>query len=193
MKTISIGEKTINIPQSWGEITLRTYLEICKLEAKKSSYVIEDLYIIELLQKILGDAIDLDDLTIEEFNEVASAISAVISDREHETKTKIEIDGVEFRFIDIKKIKIGEFVSIKTIAEGKDIYDVMPDILAILIRPVVDDKIEKYDPEKSEERAEMFKDKLMISDFLWGIDFFLSGNNLSTTNMKDTSIVDQNI
>ena len=94
-------------------------------------------------------------------NQKACVSPWLTNDKSFETNEIIKIEDQEYKFIDLNKIKVGEYTSIKTLAEGKNIYDAMLDILTILIRPVIDGKIEKYDPDKSESRKDLFNKKLI--------------------------------
>lgn len=187
MKMIKTEQGEINVPTSWNDINLNTYIKICKLEENKSKYVSDELYIIELVNIILDGKIDIDDLTFSEFDTLTIEFAKILTDRSFETSKEIIIEGVEYKFIDINKIKIGEYISLKTISQDRNIYDALPEILTILIRPIN----EKYNPDLSNSRIEMFSNKLMVGDFLKGVSFFLTGKEEFITTMKDTLMENQ--
>jgi hypothetical protein len=193
MNIITIEDKNILIPENWGEINIRKYIDICKIEEKKDTYLIEDLFIIDIIQAIIGNQIDIDDISISDFNKISEEVSKLINDKVFEPTDIIDINGVEYKFIDRNKIKIGEYISIKTLSEGKNHYDVIIDILTILIRPVIDGKIEKYDTDLSDSRKELFLENLLVKDFLQGLSFFLNGKEISTKNTKDISTQENQI
>lgn len=93
---------------------------------------------------------------------------------------RFEFDGIKYGFIDTwRKMSFGEFVDLDTLMSKKDndLLDNIHIITAILYRPIIEEdkkgnyKIEKYDPDTMEERAELFK-KLDIKYFIGAQVFF---------------------
>jgi len=95
---------------------------------------------------------------------------------------RFELDGIEYGYLpSYKKITYGEFVDLDTLLTKKpdEIMNYFHIIAAIMYRPIVSQKskhnfvIEKYDVDKMQERAEIFRKKLDIR-FVLGGQFFLS-------------------
>lgn len=96
---------------------------------------------------------------------------------------RFELDGVEYGYLpSYKKISYGEFVDLDTLLTKKpeEIMNYFHIIAAIMYRPIVSQKskhnfeIEKYDVDKMQERAELFRKKLDIRFVLGGQFFFIN-------------------
>jgi hypothetical protein len=80
-------------------------------------------------------------------------------------------------------MSLGEYVSIKTLCNGKDTYEALPYILAIILRPATREvsieteevswRLNKFDAENIEYRVRLFQD-LPISKVLGAVNFFLN-------------------
>jgi hypothetical protein len=83
----------------------------------------------------------------------------------------------------------GEFISLEVFQNGVEAEENFHYVAAILIRPVVDGKIEKLkDMLDIEKRASLFKDKLMVGIY-WPIvqSFFAGAGSSSLTNTQASS------
>jgi len=96
---------------------------------------------------------------------------------------RFELDGIEYGYLpSYKKITYGEFVDLDTLLTKKpdEIMNYFHIIAAIMYRPIVSQKskhnfvIEKYDVDKMQERAEIFRKKLDIRFVLGGQFFFIN-------------------
>ena len=84
-------------------------------------------------------------------------------------------NGVDYKFVDFDKLTFGEFVDIDTFLTQPTTYRManMNMLMALLYREVSDSgKIEKYDGEKTQARAELFRH--LPAKYLQGSLFFLT-------------------
>ena len=96
---------------------------------------------------------------------------------------RFELDGVHYGFIpNWKDMSFAEYIDIDTLITKKqeEVLDYLHVIAAIMYRPIISDKskhdfkIEKYDFESINGRAELFKKKLDIRYFLGAQFFFIN-------------------
>ena len=94
---------------------------------------------------------------------------------------RFKLDGVEYGFLPSwKKMSFGEFADLDTLMTKKpeEVLDYLHIITAIMYRPIVEEtskhkfKIEQYNQESLEERAELFRNKLDVEVALGGQFFF---------------------
>ena len=93
---------------------------------------------------------------------------------------RFEIDGVKYGFFpNWKDLSFAEFIDMDTISTKKteELLDMLHILAAIMYRPITEEKsehdfkIEKYDVQTMQERAELFKKKLDVR-FILGAQFF---------------------
>jgi len=197
MKNYLVEDRIIKIPTCWQDIKFKTYMEIAKLEKAKGAYQFEELYLMKFVETMCEvEQGDLDDLTIEQINEIASGMTFLGDTLDFPVRTHMEIAGVDYVLPkDINKLTMGEYISIKTLQEKiGDEVAVLPYILAIILRPgikVVDSetgkemwKQNKFDAENIEYRKNLFLEQ-SVADLMGAVNFFLSGNKTFTNNIKD--------
>ena len=100
----------------------------------------------------------------------------------------ITIDEVEYSPINVETMSAGEFISLEVFQNGADAEENFHYVASILIRPVVDGKIEKLkDMADIQKRADLFKEKLMVGLY-WPIvqSFFVGAGSSSLTNTQDS-------
>tara|TARA_Y100000361_G_scaffold151629_1_gene169368 strand:- start:168 stop:812 length:645 start_codon:yes stop_codon:yes gene_type:complete len=140
-------QKTYNVVESWEEVTLEKFIEL-NLEINKESKTKEARDTIALLSNLphkLINELPLSSVVII-FNKLAEI--------QAQTKGALEkiytIDGVEYGFHpDLSDITLGEYADIETFV-NLGLQKHLPEIMAILFRPVIDKgdnvyTIEAYD------------------------------------------------
>lgn len=157
-------------------ITIENYVKIFKLKDIFS----DEFFAIKLLNILTGAPIEV--LTDANYNQIEylSNFCMNLFPKKEKFVDRFEFDGIKYGFIDTwKKISFGEFVDLDTLMskKGDELLDYIHIITAILYRPIISEdkkgnyKIEKYDPDTMEERAEKFK-KLNINIFIGSQVFF---------------------
>jgi hypothetical protein len=114
---------------------------------------------------------------------LATSIFAMVPSPPYKFIDTFELDGVKYGYLpSYKEITFGEFADLDTLLTKKpdEMMDYLHVIAAIMYRPIIsskskhDYKIEKYNQESLNERAELFKNKLDIRFALGGQFFFIN-------------------
>lgn len=167
---------THKMPTNWDNISLSQYVELMKKAKQVGLRELEKVVqIITILTKIPEE--DLYRLSTKNVAQLGGYVGQLLKDLpKDELKHFIEIDGVEYGFHpQLSELTMGEWVDIDTyISLG--VEDNLHKIMSVLYRPVLErdgDKycIEEYKP--SQERQELFKEKLNVGDF-YGVSVFFS-------------------
>lgn len=100
----------------------------------------------------------------------------------------IELDGVKYGLINLDKISVGEFGDLDVILSSENAENRMHEAMAVLYRPVKWSlgskyKVEDYDTDDFQERAEAFR-RFPLSQAKLNIAFFL---NSASTSLKATT------
>jgi hypothetical protein len=184
MIKFKLNEKEYSLPESYDEVKLSTYIKVAQLESKKNMYDFEELYLINLLETMCdAEPNELNDLSLQDLQKMTEKL-LFLKDDKFPAEKHIVIDGKDYAFIkSMNKMSLGEYVSIKTLCNGKDTYEALPYILAIILRPankVVDNEtnevsweLTKFDAENIDYRMNLFQN-LPISKVLGSINFFLT-------------------
>ena len=149
-------KKSFNVIDKWSDVTLEKWAKLIAIkgfskikEAKETILALSDIP-----EKVLNKL---------EVYHIAAILQGLSSMQKEETtclRETIEIEGVEYGFHpDLEQMTLGEFVDLETYIE--DIQNNMPEIMAILFRPVTDKSVNYYNIEaydgKIKTRAEIMK------------------------------------
>ena len=149
-------KKTYNVITNWSEVTLDRWVKLLKIkkvskpeEAKRTILALSDI------PERLLDKLELYHIAI-----IMRNLSEVQKDENSCLNEIIEVNGKEYGFHpDLDSLTLGEYVDLDTFI--KDIDNKMPEIMAILFRPIVAKEgnlyqIEAYDG-KIKLRAEVMR------------------------------------
>jgi hypothetical protein len=187
MKNFKLDDKDYQVPENWNEMSLKLYVNVAKLEEKKSEYLLGELYLLKIIEAIC-DAEDgeLDDLTLEDVNDISKSIGFLQEEAEWPNVKILEIEGTTYVFpSDLNKLTMGEYISMKTFQENiSSQAEAIPYILAIILRPGKLVKNEETGEEKwvqdkftannIDYRKEVFLNQ-PVMDLMGPIGFFLGG------------------
>lgn len=199
---ITFGKETFdNIPESYDETNLGKFIEVMKLQQRESEYKSKALFTAELLATIIGCDVEyILELDNNEISELADAFSWLSNKPEEKQLEIINIDGVNYAIRKNTNLKLGEQVSIETFLKS-DLSNVenFHLVMAILLRPAIE-KEDIYTKEVNwqlkpleddytliVDRANMFKEKLMISDIYGTLTAFSAGVKNSFTKTSEAS------
>ena len=137
-------EITINLPQSWKDITLRKYLELQRdLEVHKDDPMAQFHFTMHHLCGINVDVIL--SMTNESHEKIKRSLNALMLNQEVPLQRLITIDGIEYGFEpNLSKMAYGAYVDI-TKYDTLGIDNNWSKIMSILYRPVVRKKKERYE------------------------------------------------
>ncbi len=192
------------LPQSWAEVSVYQFQELMKqIDNKEATEIQLKIKSISILAKVEESI--LIKASLKHINEVYEALKKLTNRLPQNTlRNVIEIDSKEYGLItDFDVMTFGEFVDLDSFLQ--DGYSNLVKILAVLYRPVIKRKkdkyiIEDYNIENYKDRVKLFKDNLSIDTVYGAMIFFYniaknySMNMLSylTNQMKDKSIQLQN-
>ena len=157
---IQKGKKTRNykVISSWSEVTLEKWLRLVDLEEKGASE--EALGTITELSNIPKKLVK--ELSIGDVSAIMERVGVLQHQANSSLKRIIEIEGKEYGFHpSLDRITLGEFADLETFLK-MGIHKHLPEVMAILYRPVVEKKnkiytIEAYDGDISIRAEEMRK------------------------------------
>lgn len=172
---IKKGKKTksYKVISSWSEVTLEKWLRLADLDEVGAS------------EEALGTITELSNIPKKLVKELSIGDVSAIMDRvgllQHQANSSlkriIEIEGVEYGFHpSLDRITLGEFADLETFLK-MGIQKHLPEVMAILYRPIVEKKndiytIEKYDG-NIEIRTEVMK-KMSAEQVQSALVFFWS-------------------
>ena len=137
-------EITLNLPQSWKDITLRKYLELQKdLQNHEDDPMAQFHYTMHHLCGINVDVIL--SMTNESHEKIKRSLDALMLNQEVPLQRLINIDGIEYGFEpNLSKMAYGAYVDI-TKFDTLGIDNNWSKIMSILYRPVVRKSKERYE------------------------------------------------
>ena len=101
----------------------------------------------------------------------------------------ITLNGVEYGFLNIGKLSIGELADMDTLRNHPQMDRQLHKMMAILYRPVTETgETEPHSAEGFMERAELFLNELPISNVVAAIDFFFHIIKVSLNSMMDSLV-----
>lgn len=164
----------IEVPDGWNEISISQFQEISEVQSGDES----DKFI-QILSIILNyDPDDIRKMDIDSLNKILPLISwATKIPADANYKPIIEIDGEKYGFISrLSDLKTGEWIDLEFYLQ--DVNKNLHKIFAILYRPLVvayndkDRLLEGFNKNEAHQRAELFKEKMMVGDVYGALVFF---------------------
>ena len=150
-------KKEYKLIGSWSEVTLEKWLELGRLEnGDKSKEALETVAALSDIPKKLIKELKIKDIAV-----IMDRIADLQSRQNSSLKNIIEVDGKEYGFHPkLSDITLGEYADIETFVKN-GIENSLPEVMAVLYRPIVERKNNKYIIEaydgNIEVRAEIFK------------------------------------
>jgi hypothetical protein len=149
---------TYDLIDSWSDVTLEKWIELISIETgSKTKEAEETIAAFSDMPKKLVKELALRDVAI-----IMGKIAELQTKQDTLLRKVIEIDGVEYGMHpDLSEITLGEYADIETIIKN-GLEKNMPDLMAILFRPIKERNgevytIEAYDGEISIRAEEMKK------------------------------------
>jgi len=133
-------KETFNLIESWSDVNLETWLKIIDLETgSKTKEAEETIAALSDIPKKLIKELSIRDVAI-----IMNKIAELQSKGDTVLKKIVEIEGIEYGMHpNLDDITIGEYADIESLV--KDGFEKnMPEIMAVLFRPVVEKKNEAY-------------------------------------------------
>ena len=164
------------LPQSWAEVSVYQFQELMKqIDNKEATEIQLKIKSISILAKVEESI--LIKASLKHINEVYEALKKLTNRLPQNTlRNVIEIDSKEYGLItDFDVMTFGEFVDLDSFLQ--DGYNNLVKILAVLYRPVIKRKkdkyiIEDYNIDSYKDRVKLFKDNLSIDTVYGAMVFF---------------------
>jgi len=133
-------KKTYNTINSWSDVSLEKWIALIELETESKGKEAEET--IAALSDIPNKLIK--ELSLRDIAIILGHIAELQSEKNTVLKKIIEIDGIEYGMHpDFDSVTLGEYADVETfIKEG--VEKNMPNIMAVLFRPVVEKKNKAY-------------------------------------------------
>jgi hypothetical protein len=175
MIIIELEGKEYSMPENWNEVNLEMFEKLIKHFGILSEYKSQFLYAIELFSILTGaDVEDLSKMTKGSFEVLSKQVSWASQDIPTTGVREWVIDGEEWMAIkDMDSLEMGEVVSLElTIANSKD-YELLTNVLPILVRRVkkitkpngeIKKVPERFDADNYQEIRELFRKNMMVGD-----------------------------
>jgi hypothetical protein len=142
-------EIEIIVPETWADVSLKTYQ---KYNSRISNLEDEDEIVLGSISALCNIPIDIiKRLKVKDIKTLYKRLSKLISvPVNKEVFDKIEIKGVKYGFHpNLDELTMGEFVDLEE--QTKDGVDGFHNVLAILYRPITEEKGSKYNIEPYNE------------------------------------------
>ena len=151
-------KKEFKLISSWGEVTLEKWLKLIDFQTgTKSKEARETIAALSTIPKELIVQLELKDIAL-----IMGSLSELQKKQNSSLKRIIEIEGKRYGFHpDLDSLTLGEYADLENMIKN-NIEKNMPEVMAILYRPIVEEKneiytIEAYDGNISIRAEEMKK------------------------------------
>ncbi|MBP92917.1 MAG: hypothetical protein CMC55_02235 [Flavobacteriaceae bacterium] len=165
--------KEFNLIKSWSDVTLEKWVKLVDLhKGSRSDEALETITALSNIPKQLVKELGIKDVAI-----IMEKISELQSKADGRLRNTITVEGKEYGFHpELEDITLGEWADIETFIKS-GIETNMPEVMAVLYRPIVEKKNKKYVIEAYDGniaiRAEEFK-KMKAEEVQSALVFFWS-------------------
>jgi hypothetical protein len=199
MITLKINNKEYGLPEGWSEVNLDKFEKIMVKNSQIKEYKSQILFGLEVLSILIDCEVDdLKNLTRASFETLSNEISWINEAPVGIEKDNFIIEGEMWRPIkDLNKLTMGDNISIELMIGESNETNILNNILPILMRKVrgvkgeggiTYEELEPFDSMNYVKTRGLLSKSVMITDVINFKDFFLSGEKVSSTTMKDTSV-----
>jgi hypothetical protein len=132
--------KRFKLISSWEEVTLEKWLKLIDFQkGTKSKEAEETIAALSTIPKDLIKQLELKDVAV-----IMSKLSELQAKQDSSLKRIIEVEGKRYGFHpNLDEITLGEYADLETMIKN-DIEKNMPEVMAILYRPIVDEENDVY-------------------------------------------------
>ena len=163
--------KEFKLISKWSDVNYKTWLKLIDFQNNtRTKEAEETIAALSNIPKDLIKQLDLSDVVV-----IMSRIAEMQQEQDSSLKRIIEVEGKRYGFHpDLNSITLGEWADIETFIK-KDIEKNLPEVMAVLYRPIVEEKnnvytIDAYDGD-IKIRAEQFK-KMVAEQVQSALVFF---------------------
>jgi hypothetical protein len=178
---------TYNVPTEWDEVSVKQFMELYKTKNPNNNELLGAVNIISALAGI--DPSILLQMDIDDFRILSNQLTFVTKEIPKVEVDYIELDGDKYYlYTEFNKLTTGEVITIETLMDSVngDVNVIMGDLLCLFLRKKDNEgKYEKFTTDML-NRKEMFLN-VPVSNIYHVFLFFLTGNNSSKNNTKDST------
>ena len=174
MIKLQIEDQLYDFPSSWEEVTLGQFMQLSMINDTENQIerVIKLINALSDISEYVIERISLSDLSKIDLSWIDKEVPSV-------PMSRFTFEGKEYGAMEFTKLTLGEFSDLEHFIKENYLGNVHR-VMAILIRPIVDGKIEKYDADSLEERATILKNNMTIPHVNGLSAFFLNGAEVSS-------------
>ena len=165
--------KQFKLISKWEDVTLETWLKLIDFRnGTRSKEAEETIAALSNIPKDLINQLELKDVAV-----IMSKMAELQAKQDSSLKRIIEIEGKRYGYHpNLDEITLGEYADLETIIKN-DMQKNLPEVMAILYRPIVEEKndvytIEAYDGDisiRTEEMKKMSAEQVQSAlVFFWG-------------------------
>jgi len=195
MIEVRIENKVFELPSDWEEVTFKRFIGLTSIQEDGMNSELE--IFVKALTALSGDksfSNYLNKMSIDDFNTLKDYFNWIAEDfdsQKYKSETNIfEIHGEKWKLKDnFNKLSVGEMVSLELMLKDKKM-DLSPYEIAfgILFRRVDDQGNEvAFNVDDMIKIILNYSDEIYVTDVISKLDFFLSGENASTTKSSAVS------
>lgn len=193
MINLTIGKKDYSLAESYDELNLGKFIELTKILENKDKEESDLRFSLKLIAALIGCEVDiLYQLSISDMNLLINEVGWVSENPKQKNTKKITIEGNHYGFLNLNGITTGEMISIESFQKNvNDNKENLHFVMAILFRKIEGGSVLPLedDFEKIKERAELFKEKMMIGEVYGPLINFTTGGTGSTMKSSGPSLV----
>ena len=131
--------KEYNLINSLADVTLEKWVKLSSEKGSNTKEAEETIAALSDIPKKLVKELSLRDVAV-----IMSKVAELQAEQDSELKRIIEVEGKEYGFHpDLDSITLGEYADLETMIKN-GIEDNMPEVMAILYRPIVEKKNKIY-------------------------------------------------
>lgn len=174
MKNIKIDNVEYQIPTQWSDVTVRRFENIVKIALKKDMYETQ----LEFGLRVISAVTDIPynillSVKPNQFKEIEDCISFSNVEIEPKNTKEYIINGIKYIPIEnYNSLTMGECIDAELIIKDSEQYNLLANLLPLLVRRANKNKPEKFNPETYNDMKELFANNLKIEDVLHLKDFF---------------------
>jgi len=175
MIIVELEGKEYSLPEGWHEVSLEMFEKIVSHTNVLSEYKSQFQYAIEMFAILTKCSVDdLKKMTRGSFEQLTSAVKWTSEEITNDTKEFFEIEGEEYMKIkNLNSLEMGDVVSLEILISNSQAFEILTNILPILIRKVktvqkANGEIKKvpmpFDDINYEETKQLFRKHIMVSE-----------------------------
>jgi len=195
MIRIKIKNKKFIVPNDFKELTIGKYQELNKIKLDEKKDILDYINILTGISKDMINLMDIGDV-----KNITDNLLKFFDKEKYDLVDAVKIEKDTYVFDrNLDSMRFEMFIDLEELTKDQDsIIDNLHIIMAILYRPMIkkrfyqrDIKEEEYNSINIKQRAEFFKDNMMMDKVLGALFFFINLRTKYITTILDYSTNDK--